>query len=1208
VARRTQTTARPAKKAGKATAAHAAGGGTKTRLADRAAPPLVVGIGASAGGLGAFKTFFENMPPDSGMAFVLVQHLAPAHKSMLADLLGKVTAMPVLEAEDGTPAEANKVYVIPPDATLTFKDRTLRVTRPAPPRERRRPIDTFFSTLAEDQGENAVCIVLSGTGSDGTVGLKAIKEHGGLALAQADFDHMAMSGMPQSAAATGLVDDVIRVEDMPARLVDYQTHLLAVAPRKDGDGTRRDTAEHLAKIVAILRTRVGHDFSKYKEKTLVRRIQRRMQVLQIDAVPAYIHRLREDPKQAELLFREFLIGVTHFFRDPEAFAALESAIPKLLAHKRAEDQVRIWVPGCATGEEVYSIAILVREAMERANTAPRVQIFGTDIDADAVAVARHGRYRKTADVSSERLGRWFVEEGDEHCPVREIRDMCVFAVHSTVKDPPFSKLDLVSCRNLLIYMDADLQDRVLRIFHYALNPHGLLFLGTSEGVTRLSRLFAPLDKKLRIYQRRDSEPTLPDLRPLATLSPPAPATTPAILRRDDRVERSARHAVEKYSPAYVVVDGHQQILRFSGAEVGRYLEPSAGPASLDLLGILRKPLRPVVRAALRTAHVTNQPVVHDPVPMRSEGRSRFITVIVEPIGQGDAEAGLCVVAFREADAAAAGKQAEAQIEPSDAAREALKHELHTTRTQLQSTIDELETSNEEMKSAAEEYQSVNEELQSTNEELETSKEEMQSINEELQTINAEMIGKNEMLTRLTSDLKNLLDSTQIATIFLDDRLRIKSFTPGMTDIFPLRDADRGRPITEIVTQLSYPGLQRPDLPNDVAAVLRKLSTIEREVQVADKGTTFIMRIRPYRTVDNVIDGVVITFVDISERKRADTALHISEERFSAIVKQATAGVTETDMDGRFILVNEAYCALVDRSVEKLRKLRMGDIVHPEDWPRNAELIGRLVADGEPFEIEKRYVRPDGATVWGHSTVSVMRDHDGRPRSILAIDLDISARKQAEEKAALLVGELDHRVKNILAVVSAVIGQTLKASATPGAFAAAMEGRIAAIARAHGLMTQRGVQGEVSLRKIIETELAPYDRSGQNIAIDGDGVALTPKAGLTFAMAIHELASNAAKYGSLSTDGGRLAVAWQGAGEAEGRKLRLTWTEADGPPVKPPARRGFGSKLIERSLIHEFDASVNAEFREAGLRCVIEIPLTAAFGRMRSSDGDAENAP
>jgi two-component system, chemotaxis family, CheB/CheR fusion protein len=463
------------------------------------AQPLIVGLGASAGGLNAFKTFFENMPATSGMAFVLVQHLSPDHKSMLAEILGKGTALPVCEAEDGFPIAANMVYVIPPNATLTCKDRILRVARPAPPRERRRPIDTFFSSLAEDQGENAVCIVLAGIGSDGTLGLKAIKEHGGLALAQADFNHAVMGGMPRSAAATGLIDEVMAVEDMPAKLLNYQHHLLMVTPRKDGDETRKDTAEHLARITAILRAKVGHDFSKYKEETLVRRIQRRMQVLQIDTVPAYIARLDEEPREAELLFRELMIGVTQFFRDADAFTALQTtAIPKLLEDKCAGGQLRIWVPACATGEEVYSIAILVKEALEGRGNVPNVVIFGTDIDADEVSIARHGRFRRTTGLSPERLRRWFVEEGDEYCPVREVRDMCVFSIHSVVKDPPFSKLDLISCRNLLIYLDAELQDRVLRMFRYALNLHGILFLGPSEGVGRFTKAFRALDRKHRI--------------------------------------------------------------------------------------------------------------------------------------------------------------------------------------------------------------------------------------------------------------------------------------------------------------------------------------------------------------------------------------------------------------------------------------------------------------------------------------------------------------------------------------------------------------------------------------------------------------------------------------------------------------------------------------------------------------------------------------
>ena len=481
---------------------------------------LVIGIGASAGGLNAFRAFFENMPADSGMVFVLVQHLSPDHKSMLTDLIGKATAMPVIEAENNMLAAANTVYVIPPDATLTFKDRVLLVSTPAPPRERRRPIDTFFHSLAEDQGENAVCIVLSGTGSDGALGLTKIKELGGLTLAQADFDSTAMSGMPQSATATGFVDEVIPVEHMPARLLEHQRHLNTVASRKDGDGTRLDAAEHLTKISALLRGKLGHDFSQYKEKTLIRRIQRRMQVLQIDDVPAYIAHLRTEPVQLDLLFRELLIGVTQFFRDADAFAALRATVIQRLGENTDVDgEIRIWVPGCATGEEAYSIAVLVKEAMVQRSAAPKIQIFGTDIDDRAIAFARAGRYRKTTGLSPERLKRWFSEDGDQWCPVKEIREMCVFSLHSVVKDPPFSKLDLISCRNVFIYLNTDLQDRVLRTFHYALKPDGVLFLGPSESVTRQAKLFADTDKKHRIFLRCGGDTALPAVSPRPTSYP-----------------------------------------------------------------------------------------------------------------------------------------------------------------------------------------------------------------------------------------------------------------------------------------------------------------------------------------------------------------------------------------------------------------------------------------------------------------------------------------------------------------------------------------------------------------------------------------------------------------------------------------------------------------------------------------------------------------
>jgi two-component system, chemotaxis family, CheB/CheR fusion protein len=587
-------------------------------------PGLIVGIGASAGGLSAFKSFLANMPADSGMAFVLIQHLSPGHKSMLTELLGRFTDMPVVEAEDGMAIEANRVFVIPPDATLTLKDRRLRVERPAPPRERRRPIDAFFSSLAEDQGENAICIVLSGTGSDGTLGLKRIKENGGLTLAQAEFDHTAMIGMPHSATATGLVDHVLPVEEMPAKLLDYQRHLAEVSDHKDGDRTRNDAAKHLAAILDLLRVEIGHDFSKYKEKTVIRRIQRRMQVLQTDTVPAYLARLREDPRQVELLFRELLIGVTQFFRDPNAFGALENlAIEQLLQRKSASEDIRIWVPACASGEEAYSIAILVKEAMEKHGMALRTQIFATDIDDNAIAFARWGRYRRTTGISAERLARWFTAEDDQFRPIQEIREMCVFSVHSVVKDPPFSRLDLLSCRNLLIYMDTDLQDRTVRMFHYALKPDGILFLGPSEGVSRLGALFASLDKKHHIVQRREADSRFPNMpiTGVPSILSPHHEVAPTVPLANDRIDKSARRALAKYSPVYIVIDGQENILRFSGGEVGPYLEPAAGAPSFKLFSNLKKNLRFAVRAALHTLSTTNSPAVQDNVAIRSTAAS-----------------------------------------------------------------------------------------------------------------------------------------------------------------------------------------------------------------------------------------------------------------------------------------------------------------------------------------------------------------------------------------------------------------------------------------------------------------------------------------------------------------------------------------------------------------------------------------------------------
>jgi two-component system, chemotaxis family, CheB/CheR fusion protein len=825
--------------------------------ARRRPPSLVVGIGASAGGLAAFRSFFDNMPADTGMAFVLVQHLDPDHKSLLVELLQPHTAMPVVEAKDRAPLAANQIHVIPPNATLTLEGDTLRVATPSPAREYRRPIDTFFASLAESQEDCAVGIILSGVGSDGSLGIKAIKEHGGFTLAQAGFDETAMTGMPSSAAATGLVDRVASVESLPAKLIEHQAYLARVEEQKGADGAREDIRESLTAITAVLRRRLRHDFSGYKQNTLIRRIQRRMQVLQIETVPAYAEYLRNEPSEGDALFRELLIGVTQFFRDEDAFEALKASyLPSLFAGRDADDPIRVWVAGCATGEEVYSIAILLQELLGAHRSDAAVIIFATDIDPQAIAFARAARYRRTDGLSQERLQRWFVRDGEDYVPIPAIREMCVFSDHNLVKDPPFSRIDLISCRNVLIYMDNEFQHRVMQTFHYALRPGGYLFIGPSESVSRESRLFSAVDKKHRILQRYDSvRAVLPNFAPQVGSAPVVQAATS---RLDDHIEKSVRRVMAKHSPAYFVIDRDHSILRFSGGETGRYLEPSEGNASLDLFANLSRSLRTQVRRAVESAFSTGHAVEEKDLGL--EGMPP-VDLVVEPIVEPGKPPALLVVGFRPSRQPGEPPVAGAALPAGQRVVEALQEELHALQVRYQATSDELESQIENMKSVTEEFQSVNEELQSSNEELETAKEEMQSVNEELQTINSELHGKNELLLQANSDLQNLLDNTQIATIFLDDDLCIRNFTPAAREVFSLRDSDRGRPMTDIVSLLSYDQLRE-----DVRRVQRSLGVVENQLDLKDQSATYVMRIRPYRTHANVISGVVITLTNISEQK------------------------------------------------------------------------------------------------------------------------------------------------------------------------------------------------------------------------------------------------------------------------------------------------------------------------------------------------------
>jgi len=940
-------------------------------------PPLVVAIGASAGGLEAYKAFFSVMPLNSGIAFVLVQHLDPKRPSALVEILAGATGMTVVQAEDGAAVLADHVYVIPPDTTLTMEEGALRVVRPAPPREIRRPIDVYFTSLAEDQGDNAVCIVLSGSGSDGSEGLRAVKEHGGLTLAQAEFDHHAKSGMPSSAAATGLVDEVMPVEQMPARLLAYQHHLANLRSQIGSDGVLEGDAEVLARICRIVRSGVGHDFSNYKDRTLMRRIQRRMLVKRADSLEEYAEKLRKDAREVQLLFQEFLIGVTNFFRDPEAFAALEAELATSVQAKGADDVVRVWVAGCSTGEEAYSIAILLKERMTNGNGAPRVQIFATDIDETAVAFARAGKYRsdQLEGVSPERRKNWFVQENDQWRLAKEVREMCVFSLHSAIKDPPFSKLDLVTCRNLLIYLEPPAQERLLTAFQYALKPGGYLFLGASESLARQSKLFAVVDKKHRIFKRRDAAaPVTPDLTHFVAARPGQGQQQAAPIG-ENRIDVNARRAMEKHFPAYVVVDARSEIVRFSGP-MAKFLGPSSGAASLDLYALLVRPLRPAARAVLQKALLGGLPAVHKNLSIEIDGVAHIIDVIAEPL-PGVSDAGFAALAFLDRGP---GPAMNTKADP-DARESDLENELSVLRERLQTTIDELETNNEEMKSANEEYQSVNEELQSTNEELETSKEELQSINEELQTVNSELYSKNEMLLRLNSDLKNFLDSTEIATIFLDTHMRVTSFTPTATELFHLRESDYQRPLTEIASRMDF-----NNLVEDVGRVERALTAVEREVFVPSNGRFYIMRIRPYRRVDNVIDGTVITFNDITDRKRAEAERVYRSE----IVQSSNDAIVGFSLNGVITSWNLAAERLYGYTAEEAVGQPVSIIVPPDQREEDERMLLR-VSQGENIDqVETVGRRKDGSLVNVSLRMSPIRAANGAVTGISKIARDDTA--------------------------------------------------------------------------------------------------------------------------------------------------------------------------------------------------------------------------
>ena len=1038
--------------------------------ADVAAFPIV-GVGASAGGVEALEGFFSGMPTQPGLAFVIVTHLSPERESMLHQIVARYTDLPVNIVTDGIAVETNTVYVLPADAILSIENRHLLIRKPNSGQRERKPIDVFLSSLAADCGELAAGVILSGGDGDGTLGIKAIKERGGLTLAQiADGHGPRHPDMPDSAISTGLVDLAVPADEMGPKLVEFArsaTALDGIVASSRAAADRQTLEEAQREICAILRSQIGHDFGGYKSNTFMRRVQRRMQIRQIQTLEAYVGLLlQQELAEVGALFRDLLINVTNFFRDADAFESLATlVIPKLFEGRGANDTVRIWVPGCATGEEVYSIGILVREHMDQLAAVARVQIFASDIDERALSVARAGRYPASLldSVSSERKERFFTADGGSYVVSKEVRDLCIFSPHSVIRDPPFSRIDMVSCRNLLIYFGLEVQSQVIPIFHYALRAEGFLFLGTSETISQFTDLFSPIEKKYRIFQRRSDvashvrvPSTLNGFRPghVIQYHVPRPFTAGGAASLRDSIEAQV---LEQFAPPYVVVDGEGDIVFYS-ARTGKYLEAAAGLPTRQVLAVARKGLRLDLRTALREAVEAGRPVTREGLAIEGEdGRVQMITLTITPALGRHGDNALFLVLFMDQGPALTREEALGRANATrDGAALHLERELRETRERLQSLIEEYETSLEEVKSSNEELVSVNEELQSTNEELEASKEELQSVNEELHTVNSDLSAKIDALDSANSDLQNLFESTDVATLFLDKDRVIRSFTPAVTKIFNILPGDRGRPFTDLSAQFSL-----PNLAEDIGATLEGRGPIERRLAHTNSNAHYLVRLGPYRNGDKKTVGVVVTFVDVT-------------------------GIT-----------------------------------------------------------------------------------------------------RAEQRQHILLAEVQHRTRNLLAVVQSIATQTVGRGGSVEAFSV----RLAALGRVQNLISQSD-SDEIDLREVVRLELEAHGGGlRDNVHVAGPPVVLGVDQVQALALALHELATNAIKYGALGGQSGRLDVLWVVEPDEQGNPLlHLTWQESGVIMPADTSRQGYGRRLIERSLVFALRAKTEFKFGPDGVFCRIALPL------------------
>ena len=992
----------------------------------------IVGIGASAGGLAAFEAFFSGMPTntDPGMAFVLVQHLAPDHKSVLTDLIQRYTRMQVFEVEDGMVVKPNCAYIIPPGRDMAFHNGTLQLLEPSAPRGQRLPIDFFFRSLAQDQRERAICIVLSGTGSDGTQGVRAIKGEGGMAMAQ-NPDSTEYDGMPNNAIATGLVDYELLPAEMPAQLIAYAAHAFGKTPLPSTlPAAQVESA--LQKIFTLLRAQTGHDFSQYKTNTIQRRIERRMAVHQLEKIDGYVAYLQQKPAEVEALLRDLLIGVTSFFRDPETFKKLEEqVIPKLFNGKPEGAAIRVWSVGCSTGEEAYSLAILLQERMAILKRSYKVQVFATDIDRQSIATARAGLYPGSiaADLSPERLARFFTVEhdGSSYRIHKNIRDMLIFSEQNVIKDPPFSKINLISCRNVLIYMGKQLQKKLIPLFHYALNPDGFLFLGSSETIGEYNDLFSTLDRKLKLYQHKKNlhgaqHAVLGRYLPTMTAKGaafPLVAGKPAVAGKLSLRELTERAFLQELAPTGALVNSNGDILYLHG-RTGMYLEPGTGEVGVyNILKMAREGLRYELTTALHKAVETNQIVRCTGLRVKTNGDFSTVTLTIHPVVAGPAtppDTPLYLVILEEL---AAVEQPE-QTPVEEGA------ERPDTPAELSASV-HIAALRQELRAKEEYLQSANEDLETSNEELTSTNEEMQLINEELATVNAELQTKVADLSRANNDMNNLLSGTNIATVFVDHQLRILRFTPTATRIINLIPSDVGRPIGHTVSNLA--GYDR--MVADVRSVLDTLVPCEVEVQTLE-GKWYTMRIQPYITIDNVIEGAVLTFVDISEVKKMHEVLNNSEEQrrqaqevINAQLREHAENLTSIyeALDSVGLIIcdleeGDAHIASFNPGVEKMLGYRPEEAIgksimlfhSPEFQDILQDRVTRLRQGEMLHTMDMTLVRKSGEQFPAIVSVHPFANHEGRFSKAVGVFRDVSDLMRMQEELRATNDKLELRVE------------------------------------------------------------------------------------------------------------------------------------------------------------------------------------------------------